>query len=915
MERKAERPNPDALLGRFKNEIQEEGGKLKIYFGYAAGVGKTYAMLNDAREQAESGRDVVIGYLEPHARPETLELAKGLETLSPKKVLHRNIQLTEFDLDGALARKPELILVDELAHTNAEEMRNKKRYQDIEELLAAGIDVYTTVNVQHIESLNDIIAGITQIVVQETIPDQFFDQADTVKLIDIDPDELLKRLAQGKIYQPDRAGVAMRNFFTKDNLKLLREIALRKAADRISFENSRISILTDKFASMKLLVCIGLAPSSSRLIRWGARAAEAFHAPWTVLYVDDGDTEKILPEEKRALRENLELAERLGAEIVTLNGDNLAETIAEYAKQSGVTDIVVGKSRRKRRLIGLWEEYLEDQIISEIHNIEIHIIPAEMAVGRKAKSRRRRQFIKPITWHDTAKMMGLLVLATLVSLGLSELGIGDQNVIMVYILSVLIISRITEGYLYGVLGSLLGVLLFNFFFTTPVYTFNTIQAGYPVTFAIMLIVALVTSALTVRIKKQAKQAVAKEHRTEVLYEINKQLLVTRNLAGIAELTNDYVARLFGRSAVFFLEDPLSGHAPAFQQVADEAGADKLLTEDEQAVAHWVFKNKKRAGAGTDTLMGAMGHYMPVISQGQVLGVLGVYCLKEKGLLTQDNRLFLRMITSQVAIALERQKLSDEQRTILIEAEKEKMRGNLLRAISHDLRTPLTGILGASSAILENTATMDDQTKTKLVHDIKDDSEWLIRMVENLLSITRINEGLVTVDRTEEIVEEVAAEAVGRIKQRFPDREIYVKVPDEPLFVPMDGTLIVQVLINLIENALRHGGETAKVWLEVGRSGEEAVFTVRDDGIGIPPAKLPHLFDGLAAGEEDQADRTRGLGIGLSICYSIVRAHQGRMAAYNQEAGGHRGHGAVFWFSLPLAKGGEQNGTQTSHTFD
>ncbi|WP_239253593.1 sensor histidine kinase [Listeria ilorinensis] len=910
MDHTARRPNPDALLGHFKNEIQEVGGKLKIYFGYAAGVGKTYAMLNDAREQAVSGRDVVIGYLEPHARPETLELAKGLETLSPKKILHKNIQLLEFDLDEALARKPNLILVDELAHTNAEEMRNKKRYQDIEELLAAGIDVYTTVNVQHIESLNDIIASITQIVVQETIPDQFFDQADTVKLIDVDPDELLKRLAQGKIYQADRIGVAMKNFFTKDNLKLLREIALRKAADRISFENSQTSILTDKFASMKLLVCIGLAPSSSRLIRWGVRAAEAFHAPWTVLYVDDGDTEKILPEEKKALRENLELAERLGAEIVTLNGDDLSETIAEYAKQSGVTDIVVGKSRRKRSLMGLREEYLEDQIISEIHNIEIHIIPAEVT-EQKAKPHRHHSFIRPITWHDTAKMIGLLILATLVSFGLSELGIGDQNVIMVYILSVLIISRITEGYLYGVLGSLLGVLLFNFFFTTPIYTFNTIQAGYPVTFAIMLIVALVTSALTVRIKKQAKQAVDKEHRTEVLYEINKQLLVTRNLTGIAELTSDYVVRLFNRSAVFYLADPLDGQTPVFKPVSDEVDADQLLTEDEQAVAHWVFKNKKRAGAGTDTLMGAAGHYMPVISQGQVLGVLGVYCPKEKGLLTQDNRLFLRMITSQVAIALERQKLSNEQRAILVEAEKEKMRGNLLRAISHDLRTPLTGILGASSAILENTKTMDDQTKAKLIRDIKNDSEWLIRMVENLLSITRINEGLVTVDRTEEIVEEVAAEAVSRIKQRFPDREIHVKVPDEPLFVPMDGTLIVQVLINLIENALRHGGERTKVWLEVERADGEAVFAVKDDGAGIPPDKLPHLFDGLAAGEEVRADRSRGLGIGLSICYSIVRAHQGRMAAYNHTDG----RGATFWFALPLEKGGEQDGTQTSHTFD
>ncbi|MEA4963421.1 sensor histidine kinase KdpD [Lutispora sp.] len=888
-----QRPNPDIILESIGADRSVKTGKLKIFFGYAAGVGKTYAMLDYAQNQLKSGIDVVAGYIEPHTRPETMQLLSGLPVLPPKIINHKNIQLKEFDLDAALSRKPELILVDELAHSNAWGVRNKKRYQDIEELLNAGIDVCTTINVQHIESLNDVVQDITKVTVRETVPDYIFDNADNVKLIDIEPDELLRRFEEGKIYKPERAKTAMKNFFTRENLCLLREIAMRKAADRISHENQSERRMAEKMASIKLLVCVGSSPSSSKCIRWAARTAEAFHAPWIAAYVENMESRYFTEEEKKNIRINLDLAERLGAEIITLNGDDIAAIIAEYAKLSGITNIVVGKSRNKKTLKSLFETDLEDKLISLLPSIEIHIIPGNTTQKnyRNPKKRTKKQNLL-FSWTDVLKTLGLLTAATLFCMVLQAFDIGDQNIIMVYILSVLMISRITMGYIYGVVASVLSVLAFNFFFTIPHYTFNAIQPGYPITFFIMLLVALITSALTIRVKIHARLAVEREHRTEVLYEINKKLLGTRGLENIMNLTNDYITKLFDRSAIFYTQDPENSSKYAFMQSAADPDASFLLSEDERAVAHWVFINQKYAGAGTDTLMGAGAFYIPVISQGNVLGVIGLSCAT--GQLSQSSRAFLHMLASQVAMALERQYLSDEQRRIIIESEKEKMRSNLLRGISHDLRTPLTCISGASSAILESGDCLDKQTHDKLVSNIKEDSQWLIRMVENILSVTRINEGTMNVTKTPEAAEEIVAEAINRTRKRFQNRRITAKAPDELLMIPMDGTLIEQVLINLIENAVKHSPEDSVIEVEVKKDGNDAVFQVVDHGEGISEQDFPHLFESYSPNRKRSSDSSRGLGIGLSICMSIIKAHNGKMEATNKKEGG-----AVFKFTLPL----------------
>lgn len=881
-----QRPNPDILLKTLHSDEDRKRGRLKIFLGYAAGVGKTYSMLDDAHEKRKGGIDVVLGYIEPHSRPETLKLLEGLPALPPKVIRYKNLQLNEFDLDAALARKPELILVDELAHTNAPEMRNRKRYQDIEELLNAGIDVYTTVNIQHIESLNDIVQKITQVAVKETVPDYFFDQADTVEIIDFSPEELLKRFEEGKVYRPARAEMAMRFFFTKENLRLLREIAMRKAADRISNDNLSERRTQEKTVSTKLMVCISSSPASAAPIRWTARTAEAFHAPWIAVYVDTSTGKS-----ESDIQANLDLAKRLGAETVRLNGHDVASAISEYARISGITNIVIGKNRNKS-LRGLFETDMEDKLVSLLPEVDIHIIPGAPQKRHHSQDRLRLAENWYFSWTDMFKTIGVLIAATMLSIGLQATEIGDQNVIMVYILSVLLISRITTGHLYGMAASVLSVLAFNFFFTLPYHTFNAIQPGYPITFVIMFLAAFFTSTLTVRIKTQVRLSVEREHRTKILYEINKKLLITRGLENIITLTNEYITQIFDRTAVFYTHDPEDTASGYIMEATSDHSASMLRSEDERAVAHWVFLNGKRAGSGTDTLMGAGAHYIPIISQTKVLGVIGVSC--SNGKLDQNSRLFLRMLASQVAMALERQYLSDEQRKIVIESEKEKMRSNLLRAISHDLRTPLTGILGASSAILENGDNLDKRTHDQLISNIKEDSQWLIRMVENLLSVTRINEGTMHVSKSPEAAEEIAAEAVAHIRKRFPERKISVKVPDELLMVPMDGTLIEQVLINLVENAFKHSPVDSVVHVDVRAEKQHAVFKVSDQGEGIAEEDFPYLFESYVPNGKRSSDSSRGMGIGLSICMSIIKAHRGKMEAYNKEDGG-----AVFLFRLPL----------------
>ena len=555
----SKRPNPDELLRQMETDtVPDKTGKLKIFFGYSAGVGKTYAMLRAAHDCLDNGIDVIVGYIEPHTRVETMKLVEGLPVLPVRKISYKSIMLNEFDLDGALKRHPQLILVDELAHTNAAGSRNKKRYQDVEELLNAGIDVYTTVNVQHLSSLNDIIKEITHIEVRETIPDSIFDKADSVELVDIEPEELLKRFADGKIYSPERVVTAMDHFFTRQNLSTLREISMRRTADRIYGRDVKAK---EKGVTEKVLVLLSPSPSSAKNLRVGARMAEAYHAKWEALYVETNM--RLSPEQGKVLRDHMNLAEQLGAEVVTVYGENLAEVVADHANLTGATNIIIGKSRNKKHLGDFFKEDFEDRLIGLLKNAEIHIIPDSDHAAPYKRSRKIEQ----------RKDFGML-----------------------------------------------------------------------------------------------------EQRTQILYEISKKLLATRGLSNIVSAMNEYISKILERSVIFYLQDM---EKPGMLWQAEyDSDADFFLDDDEKAVAKWVFLNKKRAGAGTETLMGAGAFYMPIISQGTVLGVIGVSC--QKSPLTQEQRMLLRMIASQVAMALERQRLSDEQLKYNLELQREKLKQDWMK---------------------------------------------------------------------------------------------------------------------------------------------------------------------------------------------------------------------------------------------
>ena len=631
--------------------VQAPRGRLKIFFGYAAGVGKTYAMLDEAQELFANGIDVVAGYIEPHTRPETMRLLKGLPVLPPKEIEYKGIKLKEFDVDAALKRAPAIILIDELAHTNAPGSRNKKRYQDVDELLAAGVDVYTTINVQHIESLNDTVGDITKVSVNETVPDYVFDAADQVKIIDVETDELLRRLEAGKVYQPDRATAAMHNFFTTENLRALREIAVRKAAERISHENQTIAQGTEKPAGAKLLVCVGHSASSARCVRWGAQMAEALFVPWVAVYVENRERDDLTDEQKRQKHANITLAERLGAEIITLSGADVAGVIAEYARLSGITSIVIGKNRQHR----LFKTEIEDKLIDLLPNVEMHVIPEDES-DSPARARRWNTDWVRLGWADALKTVALLIAATAVSYLLQVLNVGDQNIIMCYILAVLLISRFTQGYAPGIVSSVVSMLVFNFLFTEPYFSFHAINREYPVTFVIMLATSIVTSALTATINRQARLAAKRERRTETLFEISRKLLAAGDVRGIIDVVADYIIGIFNRSVIVYT-NPLEASQFAVAKMSDES-PDFLLSADEKAVAAWCFVNQKQAGAGTDTLAKAGALYIPVISRGHSLGVIGISC--EKSRPSTNSLFFLQLIAAQMAMALERQALADAQ---------------------------------------------------------------------------------------------------------------------------------------------------------------------------------------------------------------------------------------------------------------
>ena len=864
---------------------------MKIFFGYAAGVGKTYAMLKAAHRAKDQGVDVAVGYVEKHTRPDTLALLDGLEQLPTLKVEYKGIVLNEFDLDAALKRRPQLLLVDELAHSNAAGCRHTKRYQDVEELLRAGIDVYTTVNVQHLESLNDLVASITQVAVNERILDSVFDSADQVELVDIEPDDLILRLQTGKVYQRNQASRALNHFFTKDNLVALREIALRRTADRLSRNAQRTGNETAAKASEHILICLSSSPSNAKVIRTAARMAEAFHSSFTALFVETTETKELKGENLKRLRDNLRLAEQLGAQIATVYGDDPAVQIAEYAKVSGITKIVLGRTNHKSTVF-LKSKTLVDKLTKLAGDIDVYIIPDTQPLYKKKASFIHLEDHK-FRWTDLLKVVLITAAATGISFCFYTLGLREANIITVYILGVLLTAIWTNGHLYGALASLLSVISFNFFFTVPRFTLAANDPDYPVTFLIMLVASVISSTLATRVKKQARQSAQKAYYMELLINSNQKLQQGRDEQEIIQIAAEQVSALLDRPVLYALA--MKGQELSFQ-VSPQSEANKQLsamTPEEKGVADWVIKNNKHAGATTNTLSHAHNLYLSVRGNQEVMGVIGVPAKYYPPLEVFEKNLMISIL-NECGLILERRRLRDEKQKIALETQRERLRSNLLRAISHDLRTPLTSISGNAGVLMEKSIALTEEKKQGIYASIYDVSMWLVDLTENLLSITRIENGTMHLQMNAELIDDVLREAIAHVDRQAARHHIRVNLEDDLLMAKMDARLIVQVIINIVNNAIKYTPEGSHICISAEKEDRMVCIHIADDGPGISDEAKMHLFDMFYTAGIGKADSRRGLGLGLSLCQSIVEAHGGEIFVENNEP-----HGAVFSFTLPL----------------
>lgn len=884
------RPTSEEILESINRKQQIDNmGKLKIFFGYAAGVGKTYAMLEAAHAAKNNGRDVVIGYIEKHSRPDTLALLEGLEEIPVREINYKGVVLKEFDIDAVLERKPQLVLIDELAHTNAAGSRHMKRYQDVSEILRAGIDVYSTVNVQHLESLHDLVASITGVSVSERIPDDVFDSAAQVELVDIEPDDLIERLNEGKVYKEHQAKRALDHFFIKENLAALREIALRRTADRLNRTAQKEGYENTARAGEHILICLSSAPSNARVIRTAARMAEAFHSSFTALYVETSQSKELKGENLKRLKENFHLAEQLGAQISTVYGDEPAMLIAEYAKVSGVTKIVIGRTNHRQNMF-FGSKTMVDKLTELASNIDVYIIPDQQPAF-KNKYRIFSDGKNSVSAADVLKTIALIVLATAIGFAFYFAGLREANIIMIYILGVLITTIVTKGHMCGVISSLVSVIVFNYFFTEPRYSLQA-SPDYPITFLIMLLTSVISSTLATRVKKQARQASQKAYYIEILMSSSKKLQQGHSDKEILSIGAKQLEAILGRPILYAISNG-SNELKFSVEPKEKAEMLDKLTVEEIAVAQWVRKNNKHAGATTNTLANADNYYISVRGMQEVMAVVAIpiKCYPE---LDAFEKNLLIAILNECGIIMERRRLSMEKQKIEMETHQERLRSNLLRAISHDLRTPLTSISGNADVLMEESVVLAESKKQELYRAIYDDAMWLVNLTENLLSITRIDNGTVKLKMEAQLLEEVFAEALRHVDRRIKDYIVKVNVSDDLLMAKMDVRLIIQVIINIVNNAVKYTPSGTEITLSAEKKGKMVSVSISDTGPGISDDTKKHLFDMFYTASHGKSDDRRGLGLGLNLCKSIITAHGGEIFVTDNEP-----QGSVFTFTLPL----------------
>jgi two-component system sensor histidine kinase KdpD len=880
-----QRPSPDALL---EAAAQEGRGKLKIFLGAAPGVGKTYEMLQAAQAKRREGVDVAIGIVETHGRRETEALLAGLELIARRRVDYKGRALEEMDLDAILGRRPLLVLVDELAHTNAPGGRHPKRYLDVEELLAAGVDVYTTLNIQHVESLNDVVAQITRIRVRETVPDSILDRADDIEVVDLSPEDLIKRLKEGKVYLPHQAERAVRHYFKPGNLTALRELALRRTAQRVDEQMltymRQHAIRGPWAAGERVLVCVSEDRAGGGLIRYAKRLADRLHAPWTALYVETARHHRLSEQERDRIADCLRLAEKLGGEAITIPGGRIADDVASYAQSNNITHIVVGKSERSR-----WFEIMHGSVVHDLvrraGGISVHVIAGEAEAVVPAKTVQTRPGGEAVDLVPYAITTAIIAAALGAGLVLQRF-LDVRSVALVFLTGILV-SAIRFGLLPSLYACLISVLAYNFFFLPPLYTFTIADPENVFALFFFLIVAVIASNLAASTRNQVLAARNRVRTTEELFAFSRKLAGTGTLDDLLWATVFQIALMVKVRVVLLL--------PAGGSIAVRAGypPEDELDEADLAAAQWTWEHNRAAGRGADTLPGAKRLFLPLRTGRAAVGVLGIDRDEPGPLLTPDGRRLLDALADQAAVAIERITLVEDIDRARVTAETERLRAALLTSVSHDLRTPLASIIGSLTSLRSYGKSFDEATREELLATIQAEAERLNRFIGNLLDMTRLESGAIEIKLEPADFGEIVGTALQRAAKLLAEHRVEIDIAADLPMLRVDYLLLEQTLFNLLDNAAKYAPPGTAVRISARRDGEVLVIEVSDHGPGIPTADVERIFDKFYRVEAEDRQRA-GTGLGLAICRGFVAALGGTITAGNRRDGG----GAVFSIRLP-----------------
>ncbi len=886
-----QRPLPEALLEAAKRE-HGGVGRLKIFVGAAPGVGKTYEMLQSAHARLKGGADIVVGLVETHGRAETEALLRGLEIIPRKRLDYRGQTIEEMDLDAVIARHPQIAIVDELAHTNAPGSRHPKRYLDVEELLSRGIDVYTAVNIQHIESLNDVIAQITHVRVRETVPDSVFDRADAIELIDLTPDDLIQRLKEGKVYVPKQAERALEHYFSPGNLTALRELALRRTAERVDEQlltHMQANAIAGPWAAgERILVCVSEDPRAAGLVRQAKRLADRVHAPWTAISIETRRSLQLTDEQRDRLADTLRLAETLGAEALTIPGveRRIADDIIKFAQANNVTQIIVGKSTRSRLFEILHGSVVHD-LVRRAGTITVNVVAGEEAEAEPTKSAVQTA-PRSEPFHPRPFLMGLVI--TAIGLGAAELiqpWFGIENVDLVLLTAVVVVA-VRYGLWPSLLATVAASLAYNFFFLPPIYTFTITDPTNIAAFFLFMLIAILVSNVAARVRTQADTAIGRIRMTEQLYAFSRKLAGTATLDDVLWASAYQTALMLKVRVVLLLpEDGLltvkAGYPPEDQ-----------LDKADLAAANWAWSNDRPAGRGSDTLPGAKRLFLPMRTGRGSIGVIGIDNDRTGPLLTPDQRRLLDALVDQGALAIERVLLVEDMDRVKRTIESERLRSALLTSISHDLKTPLASVLGAASTMRDLETGLTDQQKRDLLATVIDESERLNRFIANLLDMTKLESGAVVPNMALHDIDEIVGSALRRAGKILARHKVSLELEAELPMLELDAVLFEQVLFNLLDNAAKYSPPDTRISIKSVREADCVCLQIADEGEGIPPGELESIFDKFY--RVQKTDHVRpGTGLGLAISRGFIEAMHGKIFAANRTDR----RGAVLTIRLPI----------------